>query len=815
MSSFILQISHCVLLPIMYDTRNSKKQLEVQSNAALPTATTDAASKKKIIQDRKASKSGRNFGRTSKKCENQNSQKENQNKSKKNPKALIENKLKPLKPSNAQTILTRMQLSGEDEEFNVKKSNYKEYLEDFKNNERNLNRKCKKVFNKKIAQESQAKTSRTKKTPIIGKHPHVKSSNAQKFLTQEQSLEPKKIKRLKIEKSSNEGNLDKLIKNKRDTYTEVKCVKGNCAAKRKNFLPHKSNSEKFAHHVPIWAVPKLLPKQNKKRSRLSDIYDIDRDEDLMNDIYIKKKKTFAPKIKVLKPKVSKKKAVLPLANKIRTYFQEVNEPNEKLVNKEKIVEIADGTETKTVTQTICQPDKKCENSNYDFNDVDLNPKAFEALSFDNNIEMTVEVHENLLQDTQPPEVINDVENCVNECISSFYNFDTSLSISSVFNNNKSYDIDKTPVKQISDNTQANTDAQSVSKNQLFLVPQMTSTPDRPFNDPANICPKVSSTLLPNMSSIPGSAFRNIYADLSGSELLSPFKSSSNVPEIILLDSPCDKDKKDKFKGKTYSTLRNKAGDALETKPAITVYKKSKTVMPENLVKHSKKKMHSKDRKNVETLDDNISLKENRVISHQGQKTKSTKSPLKQTLTENVKCIDTEGMHNIDGKVASLINDKSSSDKPQKMKKKPRKEIHSERAVLKSSSKNDDLLEPIATENNSNIYEVSLFESPIKEPIKKQLISPIKKINTDWFEEDLFSSPEKSSPFSSPLKTILEEKVLKPRKSYSSPHQIRHPQIKKKTNVEQKKKPILTKVDKFIEDMNKHFSEVENTELCIA
>ncbi|GFX11393.1 hypothetical protein TNCV_2804541 [Trichonephila clavipes] len=59
----------------------------------------------------------------------------------------------------------------------------------------------------------------------------------------------------------------------------------------------------------------------------------------------------------------------------------------------------------------------------------------------------------------------------------------------------------------------------------------------------------------------------------------------------------------------------------------------------------------------------------------------------------------------------------------------------------------------------------------------------------------FSSPEKFTPF-------------------SSPNQIKRWGLKRKFKGEQKKTRPVTKVDKFIEEMNKHFSDLEDTELII-
>ncbi|GFY00335.1 hypothetical protein TNCV_4711371 [Trichonephila clavipes] len=50
--------------------------------------------------------------------------------------------------------------------------------------------------------------------------------------------------------------------------------------------------------------------------------------------------------------------------------------------------------------------------------------------------------------------------------------------------------------------------------------------------------------------------------------------------------------------------------------------------------------------------------------------------------------------------------------------------------------------------------------------------------------------------------------------FSSPNQIKRWGLKRKFKGEQKKTRPVTKVDKFIEEMNKHFSDLEDTELII-
>ncbi|GFW07548.1 hypothetical protein TNCV_3916811 [Trichonephila clavipes] len=72
----------------------------------------------------------------------------------------------------------------------------------------------------------------------------------------------------------------------------------------------------------------------------------------------------------------------------------------------------------------------------------------------------------------------------------------------------------------------------------------------------------------------------------------------------------------------------------------------------------------------------------------------------------------------------------------------------------------------------------------------------KKAKFEWDddEEFFFSSPEKFTPFIS--------------------NQIKRWGLKRKFKGEQKKTRPVTKVDKFIEEMNKHFSDLEDTELII-
>ncbi|GFX16926.1 uncharacterized protein TNCV_2519041 [Trichonephila clavipes] len=731
----------------MYGTRNSKRQPEVQSNAEFPTSTTDTVSKMKIkckkpIQDKKVSKTGRNLDRICKKVEDKSSDKENPNKSKRvSPQASIKNKLQPLKPSNVQIILTQMQLSEKDKELNAKKITHKENPDILKKTERILSRKCNKITDKKMDQENQNKTSIDKKTLMKGKHSLLEPNDAQKFSTRAQSLKPKKVKELKADKSNNDGKLNKLIKSKEATSTKVKQLKDNyiTEAEKNSELPLGYNSEKLVRRVPVWAVSQPLMKQTKKRPRLSDIYDINQDENIMNDTPgEKKKKICSKKQKVIKPKVSKKKIGLPHVNKtLKTCLQEVNKPVEKFA---KIVDIV---ENNKVMQTIHQPGKKCEDLNSVPIDNDLNSEALDPKFVDNNMEKFAEVYENVLQTIQPFKVKSDVEDCIEECISSFYNFDTSLSISSVSKNkDKLCEVDKTPVKQNSDNAIANFElnmnADNLSEKHLFLVPQMTSTPEsavHPF-DPVR-CSKFSSMQIPDVSSIPGSAFRNIGKDLSDSEFLSPVKSTTDGPEIMPFQSSFDKVKgKEIFKEKTHSSIKNKGKDT---------QKQIQTV---------KRKIQSKDMKNIRKLDDHLSSKENGIIPQKDQK-----RGRKHLLTEDVNCVNKE-VQGIEEDVAALKHVEYSN-KAEKAKEKLKEKTHSEQAALKSSSNKDNSLEPGTTIGNGlNTYEIKLFESPIKEQLIKR-----------WG-------------------------------------------LKRKLKGEQKKTRPVTKVDKFIEEMNKHFSDLEDTQLII-
>ncbi|GFY77488.1 hypothetical protein TNIN_441311 [Trichonephila inaurata madagascariensis] len=785
----------------MYGTRNSKRRPEVQSNAEFPTSTTDTVSKikikcKKPIQDKKVSKTGRNLDRICKKVEDKSSDKENPNKSKRvSPQASIKNNLQPLKPSNVQIILTQMQLSEKDKKLNSKKITHKENPEILKKTERILSRKCNKITDKKMDQENQNKTSVDKKTLMKVKHPPMEPNNAHKFSTRAQSLKPKKVKELKADKSNNDGNLNKLIKIKKATSTKVKQLKDNyiTEAEKDSELPLGYNSEKLVRRVPVWAVSQPLTKQTKKRSCLSDIYDINQDENIMNDTPVeKKKKICSKKLKVIKPKVSKKKIGLPHVNKtIKTCLQEVNKPIEKFA---KIVNIV---ENNKVMQTIHQPGKKCENLNSVQSDNDLNSEAFDPKPVDNNIEKFVEVYENVLQTIQPFKVKSDVEDSIKECISSFYNFDTSLSISSVFKNkDKLCEVNKTPVKENSHNAVANfelnVDADNLSEKHLFLVPQMTSTPEsavHPF-DPVR-CPKFSSKQIPDVSSIPGSAFRNISKDLSDSEFLSPVKSTTDGPEIMPFQSSFDKVQgKEIFKEKTHFSIKSKGKDTL---------KQNQTV---------KKKIQLKDMKNIGKLDDHSSSKENGIIPQKNQK-----RGRKHIVTQDVNCVNKE-VHGIDEDAAALKYVESSNE-AEKAKKKLKEKTHSEQAALKGSSNKDNLLEPVTTIGNSlNTYEIKLFESPIKEElVRKKYRPPVKKAKFEWDDdEEFFSSPEKFSPSSYPLKSDFKEQVLPSKKSYSSPNLIKRWEVKRK--LEQKKTRPVTKVDKFIEEMNKHFSDLEDTELII-
>ncbi|GFV03083.1 hypothetical protein TNCV_4082341 [Trichonephila clavipes] len=91
---------------------------------------------------------------------------------------------------------------------------------------------------------------------------------------------------------------------------------------------------------------------------------------------------------------------------------------------------------------------------------------------------------------------------------------------------------------------------------------------------------------------------------------------------------------------------------------------------------------------------------------------------------------------------------------------------------------------------------SFLECFDKQCLEYQKDEQWKKAKFEWDDdEEFFSSPEKFTPF-------------------SSPNQIKRWGLKRKFKGEQKKTRPVTKVDKFIEEMNKHFSDLEDTELII-
>ncbi|KAG8195265.1 hypothetical protein JTE90_028416 [Oedothorax gibbosus] len=109
---------------------------------------------------------------------------------------------------------------------------------------------------------------------------------------------------------------------------------------------------------------------------------------------------------------------------------------------------------------------------------------------------------------------------------------------------------------------------------------------------------------------------------------------------------------------------------------------------------------------------------------------------------------------------------------------------------------------------NDYQDITLFDSPEKKsPVKDKSseCSPSKAILKKLFPEEFDRSP---------LKVVdVEEKVLKPRKSYHSPAQFRRYIVKaKKENKVLKKKKTMQ--EKLMEDLNNHFLEVENMELCI-
>ncbi|CAL1284391.1 unnamed protein product, partial [Larinioides sclopetarius] len=163
-----------------------------------------------------------------------------------------------------------------------------------KESKRNLNRACKQILQREILKEKDkiCNDINTKKKAL------VKSTSKSSVRLMDNKLknnESKKIKEalnskknIKIDK---ENNLSQNQVPLPVPLKEISKTKTNSTRKITNYFPLKIISDNAVSHVPIWAVGKNLPqKQTKKRFRASDIYNIEKDEDLMNESPVKMKK---------------------------------------------------------------------------------------------------------------------------------------------------------------------------------------------------------------------------------------------------------------------------------------------------------------------------------------------------------------------------------------------------------------------------------------------------------------------------------------------------------------------------------------------
>ncbi|XP_035232087.1 uncharacterized protein LOC118203896 [Stegodyphus dumicola] len=121
--------------------------------------------------------------------------------------------------------------------------------------------------------------------------------------------------------------------------------------------------------------------------------------------------------------------------------------------------------------------------------------------------------------------------------------------------------------------------------------------------------------------------------------------------------------------------------------------------------------------------------------------------------------------------------------------------------------------PHLTVSNTEINDITedeivLFQSPAKEEHKLKNEKELRKTGVviNLFPED---------PCLSPVKDNLEESVRKPKKAYDTPKQFGKHIIKTKKSGQQKKKTTAQlREEKLIQEMNKHFTEVESFEICV-
>ncbi|KAF8766725.1 XK-related protein 6 like protein [Argiope bruennichi] len=424
-------------------------------------------------------------------------------------------------------------------------------------------------------------------------------SNLQKLKIDE-SEKIKKVlnskRNIKVDKENNLSEYKISVPNpSKELKTNINSIR-----KITNNFPLKTISDNAVSHVPIWAVDKNLPKKQTEK-RASDIYNIEKDEDLMNELspVKKKKKTAVKKPQVIRNKIFSKKTLSSLTSHKNVFLSTKEakparqlkcegwnmiktnpaEPTLHTVDKHEILGTASilkstdpvlesvdsimesaikNTGIPTATNEIviesntktqekgekyvedCITDCYSSFVNIDTSDISFGKSVAKCLDKSVNNNMTPDKQSN----QSVVKMNHYVEDCIDECYASFMNMDTSLRESVEKDKTKVSRIDMTPDKTNSKNVK-------MSKNspgrQIFLIPKMTSTPengDNPVIQTVKHQSKNCGLLLSEMSAIPCTVSRNIQLELSEIEI-SPIKASLNNQETSLYESPSEENKNSK------------------------------------------------------------------------------------------------------------------------------------------------------------------------------------------------------------------------------------------------------------------------------
>ncbi|XP_055936237.1 uncharacterized protein LOC129965953 [Argiope bruennichi] len=661
-------------------------------------------------------------------------------------------------------------------------------------------------------------------------------SNLQKLKIDE-SEKIKKVlnskRNIKVDKENN------LPENKISVPNPSKELKTNINSIRKitkNF-PLKTISDNAVSHVPIWAVDKNLPKKQTEK-RASDIYNIEKDEDLMNELspVKKKKKTAVKKPQVIRNKIFSKKTLSSLTSHKNVFLSTKEakparqlkcegwnmiktnpaEPTLHTVDKHEILGTASilkstdpvlesvdsimesaikNTGIPTATNEIviesntktqekgekyvedCITDCYSSFVNIDTSDISFGKSVAKCLDKSVNNNMTPDKQSN----QSVVKMNHYVEDCIDECYASFMNMDTSLRESVEKDKTKVSRIDMTPDKTNSKNVK-------MSKNspgrQIFLIPKMTSTPengDNPVIQTVKHQSKNCGLLLSEMSAIPCTVSRNIQLELSEIEI-SPIKASLNNQETSLYESPSEENKN----SKNVICLSVEAKNAIDSKEkaSVKVCEKNLPVKSSNLSKVSTKENCMKTKNSRGDADTLLQKEnaENAALPKLGYKRKGPVSPLKPIQVNSV-CNNI--LLSVDGNEGVLPSHKSDKN----LGKTRQKHTQSKKIATKSVSNIANSSENPEEKSDSSFYKIALFESPEKEETgieKAKHFSPVKKVKKHIFNKETVSSP---------IKDDNHFKVLKPVNCYQSPHHSKR--LKSRTKVthdEQKKTKHVKEAD---------------------